>query len=220
MRATAAIASISVMVPPGLAIELDEDRLGVRRHRALEASDVVGVGPDHIPSKTLEGVAELVDRAAIELARRDEFVTGVEQHLESHNLCRVAGGYRQCRGAAFESCDTLLQHRLRRVADPGIDIAERLQAEQRSGVIGIVEHEGRGLVDRRCPRAGSRIGLRARVHGKGGKARRTIGHMCSLFRLFRRHADVGCVCRQGRVAAGGLLGIVLPSSALSAQELS
>ena len=81
---------MSVTLPPGFAIELDEDRLGVRRHRALEAADVIRVGPHHVPAETLEGVGELVDRAAIELARRDEFVAGLQQHLEYHHLRGMA----------------------------------------------------------------------------------------------------------------------------------
>src|SRR5579871_4885004 len=65
-------------------------------------------------------------------------------------------------------------------------------------MIGIVEHKRRRLVNRRRPRTGRRIGLCARVHGKGGKAGGTIGHWCFLFRLLTTslrvrlwHADWG-----------------------------
>ena len=160
----------------GIGDRFDEDRLGVRRHRALEAADVVRIGPHHVPAKALEGVGELVDRAAIEFSRGDEFVAGLHQLVQHDHLRGVAGGDRKRGGAAFERGDALFQHRVGRVADAGIDVAERLQAEQRGGVVGVVEDERCRLVDRRHPRAGGGIGLCARVNGEGGKSGLTIGH--------------------------------------------
>ncbi len=167
----------------GVCNRLDEDRLGVWRDRALEAADIIGVGPHHVPAETLESVGELIDRAAIELARRDELITGLEQHLKHHDLRGMSGSRRQCRGAAFQGGDTFFQHRLGRVSDPGVNISERLQSEQRRGMVGIVEHERRCLIDRRHPRTGGGIGLRACVHSEGGKAGGTIGHASFLFCL-------------------------------------
>ena len=43
--------------------------------------------------------------------------------------------------AALERRDTFLQHGAGRIADTRIDVAEGLQAEQRGGVIDVVEHE-------------------------------------------------------------------------------
>ena len=145
-----------------------------------KAFDVVAVGPDHLPAETLEGVVELVDRAAIELSRGDEFVAGLQQRLEHDHLRRMARGDRERRRAAFERRDALLQHRVGRVADAGVDVAERLQAEQRGGMVGVVEDERGGLIDRRRPRAGGRIGLRAGVNGQGGESGSTLGHALSF----------------------------------------
>ena len=47
--------------------------------------------------------------------------------------------------------------------------ALRLQPEQRGGVIGVVEHERGGLIDRRRPRAGDQIRLRAQHPRQGSK---------------------------------------------------
>ena len=141
MRATAAIASISVMEPDGIGDQLDEDRLGVRRHRALETADIVGIGPHHVPAETLEGMGELVDRAAIEFSRGDEFVAGPKQLLQHDDLGRVSRRHRERGGAALECGDAFFQHRLCRVSDPGVDVAERLQSEQRRGMVGVIEHE-------------------------------------------------------------------------------
>ena len=69
------------------------------------------------------------------------FVAGHHQLLQHDHLRGVAGSDRERRGAAFERGDALFQHRVGRVADAGIDVAECLQAEQRGGVVGVVEHE-------------------------------------------------------------------------------
>ena len=129
------------MVPPGFAIELDEDRLGARADRGLVTCDVVGVGPHHVPAKALEGVGELVDRSAVKFSSSDELIARHQELLQHDDLRGVAGSDRQRRGAAFERGDALFQHGIGRVADARIDVAEGLQPEQRGGMVGIVEHE-------------------------------------------------------------------------------
>ena len=61
-----------------------------------------------------------------------------------------------------------------------VDVAERLQAEQRGGVIDVVEDERRRLIDRRRARAGGRVGLRAGMNRKRGEAGRAFGHGASV----------------------------------------
>ena len=83
---------------------------------------------------------------------------------------------KRCR-AALERGDALLEHGIGRVCDARIDIAKRLQAEQRGGVIDVVEDEGRRLVDRRGACAGRRIWRGTCVDREGGKAGRLfVGH--------------------------------------------
>ena len=53
----------------------------------------------------------------------------------------MARRHGQGRRAAFKRCDTLLQNRAGRIADPGIDVAEGLEAEQRGGMIHVIEDE-------------------------------------------------------------------------------
>jgi hypothetical protein len=134
-------------------------------------------------------VGELIDRAAIKFARGDELVSGLEQHLKDHDLRGMSGSRMT---VPPSSAAMLFQHRLGRVSNPGVNISKRLQSEQRRRMIGIVEHEGRRLVDRRYPRAGGGIGLRAGVHSKGGKAGGTIGHASSLFCLYFANAWPPC----------------------------
>ena len=87
---------------------------------------------------------------------------------------------------AFERGDALLERRGRRVGDAGIDVAERLQPEQRGGVVDVVEHEGGRLVDRRDARAGRRIGPRAGVdrEGRETRARRGSSQNSSFPKLY------------------------------------
>ena len=119
-------------------------------------------------------MGELVDRPAIELARGDKLVTGLEQGMEHERLRRVAGGDRKRRGAAFERRDPLLQHRLGRIGDARIDVAERLEIEQSGGMLNVVEDKGRGLINRRGARARRGVGLRAGMNGKRVEARRSL----------------------------------------------
>ena len=132
---------MSVMMPPGLAIELDEDRLGLRRKRRAEALGIVGIGEAHVPVEFLEGVGELVDRAAIELARGDELIARLHQRMEHDRLRRVPRGDGERGRAPLQGRDALLEHGLSRVHDARIDVAEGLEVEQRRGMVDVLEHE-------------------------------------------------------------------------------
>ena len=57
--------------------------------------------------------------------------------MKDDHLRGVAGRDREPGGAAFERGDALLQHRVGRIADAGVDVAEGLQAEQRGGVVDV-----------------------------------------------------------------------------------
>ena len=132
----------------------------------------VGVRPHHVPIELLERVVELVDGAAVELPAGDELIARLQQRMEDEELRRMARGDGECGRAVLERGDAPFERRLRRVVDARVDVAEHLQAEQRGGVVGIVEHEGCGLIDRRRPRAGRSVGGGARMHREGGEFRR------------------------------------------------
>ncbi len=106
-------------------------------------------------------MGELVDRAAIKLARGDELVARLEQGVEYQSLRRVARSDRQPRRPALQGGKTLLQHRLGGIPDTGIDVAEDFEVKQRRRVLHVIEHERCGLIDRRGARAGRGIGLGA-----------------------------------------------------------
>jgi hypothetical protein len=149
----------------GIGRALDEDRLAFLRQRAREVLGIVRIDENGFPAKFFERLAELGDRAAIELLRGEELVAGLHEGEEGEHLCGVAGGASRRPAAILEAGNFLLEGRDRRVGEARINIAERRQVEQRSSVIGVVEDVGGGLIDRRDAGAGRRIGRRARVDG-------------------------------------------------------
>src|SRR4051794_40214522 len=60
--------------PSRIGNRFHEDRLGLGTDGALEAFDVVGLGPHHVPAEILERVVELIDRATVELFGGNELV--------------------------------------------------------------------------------------------------------------------------------------------------
>ena len=180
----------------GIGDELDEDRLGLRRDRGVEAEPAsVASAQRTFQPNFAKDVVELVDRAAIELARGDELVARLQQRVEGEHLRRVARGDGKRRRAAFERRDALLQHRLGRVHDARIDVAEGLEIEQSRRVLGIVEDIGRGLIDRRGARAGRGVGLGAGMDGERVEAGLPVsGHVLALLAVGVVDGD-DLVCR-------------------------
>ena len=164
--AMSAIASMSVMMPPGLAMLSMKTAFVCGVIARLEAVRIARVGPVHMPVEFGEALAELVDRAAIELARGDDLVARLISVCSARSCAAWPDAHGKAGAAAFQRRDALLQHRIGRVHDARIDVAEDLEVEQRRGMIGVLEHEGRRLVDRRGARAGRGIGLRAGMHAQ------------------------------------------------------
>ena len=99
----------------------------------------------------------------------------------------------------------LLEHRLGRVHDAGVDVAERLKAEQRGGMIDIVEDEGRRLVDRRDARARRRVWLGPGMNRKRAEPRNSLGHFSLQSAFVNIAAILGQACADCKAenAAGG-----------------
>ena len=112
-----------------------------------------------------EGVAELGQRPAVELARRDDVIARFEQRVERQQLGGVAGRRGDRGTPAFERRDALLERGHGRVGDARVDVAEGLEVEQGGRVVDVVEDVGGRLVDRDVARAGDGVGPRAGVDG-------------------------------------------------------
>ncbi|MNS83916.1 hypothetical protein D3C72_1177240 [compost metagenome] len=150
----------------GIGKAFDEDGACAVVDLRLEAGRIGGVSPAHLPVEALEGVTELVDRAAIKLTSGDEIVAGLQERMEDQQLRGMAGCHGKRRRAAFQRRHALFQNSLGGVHDSRVDIAELFQSEQGGGVIGVAESKGRRLINGCRTRAGGRIRLCARVDGQ------------------------------------------------------
>ncbi len=75
----------------------------------------------------------------------------------ANGLCGLSRRQEQSRDPAFEGGDALLDDVLRRVHDPGVNVAGLGQPEQGGGVLGAVEGVRRRLIDRQRPRVGGAV---------------------------------------------------------------
>ena len=175
--AMAAIASRSATMPSGF------DTLSTNTARvwsSIAAAKFCGlarIDELRLPAELREGVGHLGDRAAIEPGARDHVVPGLHQVEEGQELRRVARGGAAGGGTALERRDPRFQDRDRGVGQAAVDVAELLQIEQSCRVVDVVEHVGRGLVDRDRPRAGGRIGLGTGVNRQGLKSVGALAHV-------------------------------------------
>ena len=151
--------------------------LGDREHRQLRvrqrlavvaarfgvggAAEVLGIGgidEAALDAHRAQRVLEQVPGAAIDVGRADEIIAGVADVLHREQRSGLPRRQRKRGDAAFERGDALFQHRLRRVHDAGVDVAELLQREQVAGMFGRIELVGRRLIDRHRHRFGRRVG--------------------------------------------------------------
>jgi hypothetical protein len=110
--------------------------------------------------------ASMRDAAAVQRAGGDHVVARLQQRHQRHRLGGHAAGGGHRGAAALQRGHALFQRRHRRVGQPRVDVAEGLQVEQAGGVVGAVEHEAGGLVDRQRARAGGGVGDLAGVDGQ------------------------------------------------------
>ena len=137
---------------------LGEERLGVRAHGRPPGVQVVGVLDEaDLDAELGQRVVEQVVGAAVEPRAGDDVVARVGQVEDREGLGGLTRGQEQRRDAAFERGDALLDDVLRRVHDPGVDVARLGEPEQRGGVLGAVEGVRGGLVDRQRARVGRDI---------------------------------------------------------------
>ena len=165
------VEDVALRVADGLAVE----RLGVRADRRLPRVEVVGVVDERdLDAHLRERVVQLVVRAAVERRARHDVPAVLGEVEQRDRLRGLAARRRQRADATLERGDPLLEHRLGRVHDPGVDVAELGEAEQVGGVLGVAEDERGRLVDRHRPCAGGGVGLGTGVHLTGLES--PVGH--------------------------------------------
>jgi hypothetical protein len=127
-----------------------------------------------------EGVGQLGQAAAVEVAGGDDLVPGREQSHEGDELCGHPAGGRDGTGRPFEGGQPLLEHRCGRIADPGVDVPVLLEFEELGGRLGVVEDERGGLIDGDRPGSDHRVGDVAGVKHPGVEAEAAGGRLSHL----------------------------------------
>ena len=97
--------------------------------------------------------------AAVEGFFRHDMLARSGQVEQGATDRRRAAGRGQSRNAAFQGGHALLESLLGGVGQAAVDVAGLAQIEAGLGVVTVVEHIGRGLIDGHGPGAAGRIGL-------------------------------------------------------------
>ena len=146
---------------------LGDDQPGIGPDGGAQAVEIARLDEGGGDAEARQRVREQVDGAAIERGRRHDMVARAQQGRDGEMHRRLAARGADRADALLQRGEPLLQHRGGRVGDAGVDVAGALQVEQRRGVVGVLEHVGRGLVDRHRARAGHRVGLLAGMQAQG-----------------------------------------------------
>ena len=158
-----------------IAERLRVERLGVGSDGGLPRVEVVRVLDERdLHAELGKGVVEQVVGAPVQRCRGHDVPAVLRQVEEGDRFGSLAAGHRQGRHAAFEGRDALLEDRLGGIHDPGVDVAQFLEPEERSGVSRVPEGVAGGLVDRNRPGPGGRVRLCSSVDLSGFEA--PFGH--------------------------------------------
>ncbi len=162
----------------GIADGLADHEPRVRFDRGADSIEVARLDEGGRDAEARQRMRQQIDGAAIERGRRHDVVAGIEQGRDGEMHRGHAACGRDRADAVFQRGEPLLQHRDRRIRNPRVDVPGAFEVEQRRGVIGILEHVGRGLVDRDRTRSRHGIGMLARMEGQRFKAGRLrCGHV-------------------------------------------
>ena len=143
----------------GVAQGLQVDGAGVLLDGVLDLGQVMGVDEGGSHAESGQGVLQQVGGTAVDGLLGDD-VTAV---LGSH--------------AALKGCDALLEHILGGVGQTAVNVACVLQVEAVSGVLGVMEHVGSGLVNRHGAGIGDGVSLLlANMQLQGLKMIFTLAH--------------------------------------------
>ncbi len=144
-------------VQAGIAQRFSEQHLGSGPDRSAPGVVVARIDEGGLDTETFERVAQQILRAAVQGARGDNVRAGAGNRGQSQVHGSLAAGGGNAGHAAFERRDAFLQHRIGRVRNARIDMARAFHVEQRSGVVGVLEGERGGEIDRGGTGAGSRV---------------------------------------------------------------
>src|SRR6185295_6107416 len=156
------------------------DQFGVGFYGFCEFLRAVRMNESRINAQLLQIHAEQGVRAAVQRGGGHDVVARLAKGQYRGGLGGLAGGAGERRAAVLDRGHALFEHRHRRVRNPRVDIAERLQVKEARLVLGRIEHERSGLVDRRRARAGGRIRNLPRVQAKRLESELAVRHEAIL----------------------------------------
>ena len=118
-----------------------------------------------------------VGGAAVDGFLGDDVAAVLGQGLDGVVDGGSTGSHSQGSHAALKGCDALLEHILGGVGQTAVNVASVLQVEAVSGVLGVMEHVGSGLVNRHGAGIGDGVSLLlANVQLQGLKMVFTLAH--------------------------------------------
>ena len=148
--------------------DLGVDELGAAGlDRGGERGRVVGRDERRLDAEPAQGDVQQRVGAAVEGARGDDVIAGVAQLGEQQRLGGLPAAGRDGADPALEARDPLLERGDRRIAQARVDVPVLLQREQIGRILGVLEHERGGLVDRDRARTRGRVRARAGVDCAG-----------------------------------------------------
>lgn len=151
------IRDIVPRIPNGLEI----DRLGLVVNGSSNIFRLVSLHELGRDSQPREHHLELIVRAAIQIAGRDNIVTGMREGRDGHELRGLARGCGNGGNTALQGCDALFKDIYCRVHYATIDVAELFEAEEPGAVGRVIEDIGTRGINGDCPGVGGGIGLMA-----------------------------------------------------------
>ena len=150
-----------------IAHRLHVDQAGIVIDSLTDVLRIGSIDELHLDAEPRQGVVEQVVGPAVEEAGGDDILAGAGDIEHRIGGSRLAGSHRQGADTAVKRCQALFEHVGGRIHQPGIDVAELLEAEEVGGMLRTFENVGRCLVDGNGAGEGLRSRESARHAGQG-----------------------------------------------------
>ena len=149
----------------GIAQRLGEEGLCVGPDGGAPGFEIIRVvDKGHLDPELGQCVVEEVVGAAVQRRGRHDVPPVLSQIQQCDGLGSLTARHRERRHSPFQGGDPLLEHGLRRIHDPGVDVSELLQAEQSRRMRCVTERVAGRLIDRNCPCPGGRVRYGTGMH--------------------------------------------------------
>ncbi len=142
-----------------VAQRLNVERLGIRLNGCLCTGQICGLHEGGGHAGIREGMCQEVVGTTVDVLGRYDMITGMSNSLECiSDSCSTGADSHSC-DTALQSGYSLFEHIHCGIGESSVNVAGILQCESGLSVIGIVEDEGRCLINRNRSCAGCRIRL-------------------------------------------------------------